>query len=123
MNETTLQRLMIALTGGLPIPPDLADWWLAGLHMIRAGTTDSLDEALGLNSTPAKVRKARRNTHLKTIAAAIADTPGSRAARIARGDVPAEIKPLLTLAGACYPIPNSTRQLERIINHGHAPQR
>ena len=114
----------MALTGGLPIPPDLADWLLVGLKMLHAGTADSLDEALGLDPTPAKARKAQRNTHLKSIANAMAGTPGSLAARIARGDVPADVKPLLTLANSCYRIPSSTRQLERIVNRGtKAPQR
>lgn len=61
MSHTRLQRLVVALDADLPVPPDVARWFLAGAKRFnRSGSGLALCECLDLTRHPADREAATR---------------------------------------------------------------
>ncbi|CAA9889978.1 hypothetical protein METHB2_160045 [Candidatus Methylobacter favarea] len=84
MADDKLTRIKTLLAAGLPLPPDIAAWLIAGLDEFSSGRCKTLCLALGLRkrgqSSHATRKKIEcRNACLKNIAQLYPGTPWQRA--------------------------------------------
>lgn len=130
-------RMRIAVASGRPLPPDVADWWLAAVDQYERGKP--FEASLGLNAESGRawrhpVRQRRRAVIERLILAA-ADGAGGResrnATRIAgvlsgqRWDMPALSLDVLFLLIKRYPdnLPKSRSAVLRILSGETQAQR
>ena len=110
----TLQRVLLAINTDRPLADDLKSWLITGISRLLSGESASFDDALGWNADPVAERKAQRDEWLRALYAELADNKKA-AARIKSGDLPPRLKPMWETAASYAPIPQSDKQITRII--------
>lgn len=88
-NQDHLRHLVTALETGTPPDPAVADWAATGLRLhLEFQGWEPLDSCLGLREPSARLRKARRDSHLRHAWDAVAlgadVTPWARSRRLAK---------------------------------------
>lgn len=114
MNQReTLKRLLLCVTTERPLPDDLKAWLSTGIDRLLTGQDQSWDSALGWNTEPVADLIDRRNEVLRRIARELPDR--RIAGRIARRELPPETRPLIAEAESYWRIPQTTKQIKRIL--------
>jgi len=112
----TLKRLLLAISTDRPLPDDLKGWLTTGISRLLAGQDISWDSALGWEEEPATVRNAQRDSLLKRLAAELVGAKKKQIFNLIKSsDLPPPLKPLLEEAAFYSRIPQSDKQLSRII--------